>query len=104
METNHGYLGYLVAVNPEFWNGLPANIRTELNAILKEVTQWGNEQAAAINRRDRERIAASGKCEIIKLTPKELAVWRTAMRPVWKKFEPQIGSDLIEAAQSAAQP
>lgn len=104
METNHGYLGYLVAVNPKFWNGLPTDIRATLNAILKEVTRWGNAQAAAINLRDKEKIAASGKCRIIELTPEELAAWRAAMRPVWDRFEPEIGADVIEAALSASRP
>ena len=104
MDTNHGYLGYLVAVNPKFWNELPTDIRTELTSILKEVTRWGNDQAAAINRSDKEKIAASGRCEIIELTDEELTAWRAAMRPVWGKFEPEIGRDLIDAALSASRP
>ena len=104
METNHGYLGYLVAVNPKFWNGLPTDIRTELASILKEVTRWGNDKAAAINRSDKEKIAASGKSEIIELTDEELAAWRNAMHPVWNKFEPEIGKDIITAALAASKP
>ncbi|MFW9674396.1 C4-dicarboxylate ABC transporter, partial [Vibrio parahaemolyticus] len=29
------------------------------------------------------------------------AQWREAMKPVWKKFENEIGAELIEAAQAA---
>jgi len=32
---------------------------------------------------------------------KNVAAWRKAMHPVWKKFEGDIGKDLIEAAQKA---
>ena len=33
-ESNHGYIGYLVAVNPDFWKGLPEDVRTGLEAAL----------------------------------------------------------------------
>ena len=49
----------------------------------------------------RQAIAASGKTEIIELTPEQRARWREAMKPVWKKFENEIGAELIEAAQAA---
>ncbi|HAV03867.1 MAG TPA: C4-dicarboxylate ABC transporter, partial [Pseudomonas sp.] len=42
-----------------------------------------------------------GKTEIIELTPEQRAMWREAMKPVWKKFESEIGVELIEAAQAA---
>ena len=30
-ETNHGYIGYVVIVNKKFWDGLPADIRDDLD-------------------------------------------------------------------------
>jgi C4-dicarboxylate-binding protein DctP len=30
-------------------------------------------------------------------------MWREAMKPVWKKFEGEIGADLIKAAEAANQ-
>ena len=30
--TNHGYLGYAVIVNKKFWDGLPADVRGQLEA------------------------------------------------------------------------
>jgi C4-dicarboxylate-binding protein DctP len=30
-----------------------------------------------------------------------VAAWRKAMEPVWKKFEGEIGRDLVDAAQKA---
>jgi C4-dicarboxylate-binding protein DctP len=32
------------------------------------------------------------------LTPEQRQLWVDALKPVWKKFEKDIGSDLIEAA------
>jgi len=97
-ESNHGYIGYLVAVNPQFWQSLPDDIRAGLEEIMADVTAWGNAQAEAINQRDKQNIIASGRSEIIQLTREELTAWQDAMRPVWDEFSGVIGADLIDAA------
>jgi C4-dicarboxylate-binding protein DctP len=102
-ETNHGYFGYLVAVNSSFWTALPDDLRVEIEAILDEVTIWANEQSASINIAAKEKIIASGSSEIVSLSDAELERWRSATRPVWKRFEETIGVDMIEAAQRAPQ-
>ena len=104
METNHGYIGYFVAVNEDFWKALPADIRAGLEEILDEVTVWGNARAADINREDRQRIIDSGRTEVIVLTDAELAAWRAVMRPVWDQFRDAIGAEIIAAAERAAAP
>jgi C4-dicarboxylate-binding protein DctP len=102
-ESNHGYIGYFVGVNAAFWQALPDDLRAGLEATLAEVTEWGNARSEAINQEDRARIVASGRSEIVVLTPAELAVWREAMRPVWDRFRDDIGAPLVEAALTAAQ-
>jgi C4-dicarboxylate-binding protein DctP len=102
-ETNHGYIGYLVTVNPKFWDSLPPEIRTELDAIVHEFSVWANEQAAMINAEGRQKIVDSGVTEIVALSPEELTNWQQVMRPVWEEFEGSIGADLIAAAQAARQ-
>lgn len=101
-ETNHGYIGYFVAVNAEFWESLPEDLRVGLEATLAEVTEWGNARSAEINAADRQRIVESGRSQIIALSAQELEAWRQAMLPVWDQFRAVIGSDLIDAAQRSA--
>lgn len=96
--SNHGYIGYLVAVNPQFWQSLPDDIRTGLEEVMADVTAWGNARSAEINQRARANIAESGRSEILDLGPAELAAWQEAMRPVWDQFSGDIGTDLIDAA------
>jgi C4-dicarboxylate-binding protein DctP len=102
-ETNHGYIGYLVAVNPGFWNSLPADVRAELETIVAEVADWGNAISEQINLDGKAQIEESGASEIVSLTADELAVWQDTMRPVWDQFEESIGAELIEAALAARQ-
>jgi len=103
-ESNHGVLDYMVITNAKFWNGLPDDVRGELRKIVDEVSAEVNKQADALNQSDKQRILAAGTTEIIELTPEQRAKWREAMQPVWKKFEGEIGADLIKAAQAANQP
>ena len=97
-ESNHGVLDYMVITNTNFWNGLPNDIRTQLTAILTEVTEHVNSEAYALNQKAKQAIIDSGSSEIIELQPEERAQWVKAMKPVWSKFEDDIGSDVIQAA------
>jgi len=102
-ESNHGAIDYMVITNTKFWNGLPPDVRTTLDTVMTEVTVEVNKQAEALNQASRQRIADSCNSEIISLTPEQRELWREAMRPVWKKFESAIGTDVIEAAEQANQ-
>jgi C4-dicarboxylate-binding protein DctP len=65
---------------------------------MAEATAYGNKIANDINEADKKRIADAGKAKIQKLSKEDVAAWRAAMEPVWKKFEADIGRDLIDAA------
>ena len=100
-ESNHGLIAYMVITNTSFWNSLPEDIRTGLSEIMDEVTVEVNKQSLALNLGDKEKILEAKTTEIITLTPEQVKEWRDAMQPVWKKFEGEIGADLIKAAQEA---
>jgi C4-dicarboxylate-binding protein DctP len=97
-ETNHGVIDYMVVTNAKWWDGLPADIKKGLSEAMAEATAYGNKIANDINEGDKKRIADAGKAKIQKLTKDDLAAWRKTMEPVWKKFEGDIGRDLIDAA------
>ena len=100
-ETNHGVIDYMVVTNSKWWDGLPADVRKGLSEAMAEATTYANKLANDINEADRKRIADAGKAKIQKLTKDDLAAWRKAMEPMWKKFEGGIGRDLIDAALKA---
>jgi C4-dicarboxylate-binding protein DctP len=102
-ESNHGVLDYMLITNTKFWNSLPEDVRGELDKIIMEVTAEVNKQADALNQGDKQRILDAKTTEIINLTPEQRGMWRDAMKPVWAKFEGEIGADLIKAADAANQ-
>jgi C4-dicarboxylate-binding protein DctP len=68
---------------------------------MKEATDFANKLAFDLNEADKKKIEAAGKAKIAKLSKDDVAAWRKSMEPVWKKFEGDIGRDLIDAALKA---
>ena len=102
-DSDHGLIDYMVITNTKFWKGLPDDVRAELETIMAEVSVEVNKQADDLNRTAKQDIAKAGTTEIIELTPQQRAQWREAMRPVWQKFEKEIGAELIQAAEKSNQ-
>lgn len=100
--SNHGHLAYAVIVNKKFWDGLPADIRTQLEAAIKEATTYANAIASTENGRALEGIKASGRVNIYTPTPAETNEWKKALMPVHKEMESRVGKATIEAAYKAA--
>lgn len=97
-ESNHGLIDYLVVTSTEFWDGLPADVRSTLDGAMAEAIAHGNKIASEKAISDRQRIIDSGRSTLLSLSDAERAEWVAAMKPVWNKFSDQIGQDLIDAA------
>lgn len=95
--TKHGYLGYAVIVNKKFWDGLPADIRTTLEAAMKDSTKYANAIAQQENDKAIAAVKASGKTTVYELNAKEQAEWRKTLLPVQKQMEDRIGKELISS-------
>ncbi len=100
--TRHGYLGYAVIVNKKFWDGLPADIRSELDGAMKSATKYANAIAQQENDNALEAVKKSGKTTVYELSDKERAEWRKALLPVQKEMEGRIGKELIASVNKEA--
>ncbi len=99
--SNHGHLAYAVIVNKKFWDGLPADIRGQLEGAIKEASTYANAIAATENSLALEKMKASGKTTIYTLTPAETAEWKKALMPVHKEMESRVGKATIDAVYKA---
>lgn len=99
-ETNHGILDYLVVTSTKWWDGLPGDVRDQLAQILKEVTDARNAESTKVNNMNKENVIKAGGV-VRTLTDEQRQAWVDAMKPVWKKFEKDIGEDLMNAALKA---
>lgn len=99
-ETNHQLLSYLVVTSKEWLDGLKPDVREQFLKIFNEVTKESNDGTEAINQEAKKKIVAAGG-KVRQLTPDQRAAWIKVMKPVWTKFEKDIGKDLIDAAVAA---
>jgi len=99
--SNHGYLGYAVIVNKKFWDGLPADIRKQLEGAMADATRFTNEIAKKENDDALEAVKKSGRTEIITLTPEEKREWKKALVKVHQESESRVGKDLIQSIYKA---
>ena len=100
--SDHNYLGYAVVVNKKFWDGLPADIRTTLEAVMKETTAFERDIAQKENDEALAKVKAAKTTEIYVLPLKERIEWHKALLPVHKEFESVIGKDIIQSAYTVA--
>lgn len=101
-ETNHGILDYLVVTSSAWLEKLPADVRDQFTTILREVTEERNTESTVVNETSKQNIIKAGGI-VRTLTAEQREAWVTALKPVWKKFEKDIGTDLLEAAQASNQ-
>ncbi len=95
--TDHGYLGYALITNKKFWEGLPAEVRSQLEKAVEESTEYANQIAKNENDQALEGVRASGRTEIYTPTAEEKAAFKKALVPVHKKMASRIGADLIQS-------
>jgi len=95
--TDHGYLGYAVIANKKFWDGLPADVRGNLETAMKEATTYANKIAQEENDKSLEAIKKSGKTQVYVPTKDEKLAFKKALVPVHQKMEGRIGKGLIES-------
>jgi C4-dicarboxylate-binding protein DctP len=95
--SNHGYLGYAVIVNKKFWDGLPADVRGQLEAAMKEATVFANKIAQEENDAALEGVKKSGKTVVYAPTKEEKLAFKKAMAPVHIKMADRVGKDLLQS-------
>lgn len=99
--TNHGYLGYAVITNKDFWDKLPEDVRKSLDEAMKESTDYANEIAKADNDQALEAVKASGKTEVYVPSEDEIKALQAALMPVHTEMAERIGKETIDAVYKA---
>lgn len=95
--TEHGYLGYAVITNKKFWDGLPADIRKQLEDAMDQSTRYANQIAKMENDKSLEAVVKSGKTKVYTPTPAERAAIKKALIKTHTDMESRIGKDLIKS-------
>jgi C4-dicarboxylate-binding protein DctP len=99
-QTSHQLLAYLFMTSKEFLDSLDSDTRAKLIDIADRVTVAANNSVKDKEEGNRQNILNGGG-KINELTPAQRKQWVDAMKPVWKKFESDIGADIIAAAAAS---
>lgn len=97
--SDHGYIGYAVIANKKFWDGLPADVRGQLEKAMAEATAYANEISQTENDEALAEIRKSGRSELIELTPEQKAAWRKALEPLYADMASRVGKETLEEFQ-----
>jgi C4-dicarboxylate-binding protein DctP len=100
--TEHGYLGYATIVNKRFWDGLPGDVRAQLERAMAEATEYANRIAREKNDADLARLRAAGTAQVHAQTPEERLALKRALAPVHARVEARIGRALLRDVYRAA--
>ncbi len=95
--TNHGYLGYAVIVNKKFWDGLPADVRGQLEQAMKESTTYANKIAQEENDQALTGVRKSGKTTVYEPTKEERLAMKKAMASVHIKMADRVGKETLQS-------
>ena len=101
-ESNHGIIDYLVVTSDEWWEGLPGDVRDQFSGILAEVTKARNAESYKVNEANKQKIVEAGST-VRELSDEQRGAWVDALKPVWSKFEKDVGADIIDAAVKSNQ-
>ena len=99
--TNHGYLGYAVIVNKKFWDGLPPDIRDQLEQAMKQATFYANQIAQDENDKALDGVKASGKTTVYVPTKEERMAFKKALVPVHAKMADRVGKETLTEVYKA---
>lgn len=95
--TEHGYLGYAVITNKKFWDGLPIDIRRQLEDALEQATRYANQIAKVENDQALDAVRKSGKTQVYTPTPQERLALKKALVKTHVEMESRIGKELIQS-------
>ena len=83
--SNHGYLGYLVIMNEDFYQKLDPTIQVMIEKTMEEVTVWQRKKALEIENKQLELIKKCQCIQVESLTDEEKAVFKKLYQPLYQK-------------------
>lgn len=97
--SNHGYLGYSVMMNQEFWDSLPKDIQKQISEAMDETTDWLYTQSKKINEQQLNLIKTTSDIQIHVLSDEERENWIDFFQPLYKEYGERYGRKWINEIQ-----
>lgn len=93
--TNHVVALKIALANPAFLNKIPADLRPLFDQVTKETRDWQRNRYAEKQKMDIEWMKTN---KVFVNEVKDLSAFQAKVKPLWDKYTPKIGKELIEQA------
>lgn len=93
--TNHSYSPEIVVISESTYKRVPAEYMKIVEEQLIKFKDWNRKMCTENEENYLKELEKLGMV-ITRLTPEEHEAFKTAMLPVWAKFEDKVGKDLLE--------
>ncbi|MET3699824.1 C4-dicarboxylate-binding protein DctP [Bacillus oleivorans] len=91
---------YVLLTNTEFWDSLDEKTRKVIQEGIDAGTKTAREEVARLNEEGLEKMKERGIIEIYELSDSEKEQFRELFQPIYDKYTPIFGEDVIEDALS----
>ena len=96
-ESNHGYIGYILVVNTDFFDSLPEDLQEILVKTAEDASTYNRDNVVGLNQESKETIEAEGTTEINVWTDEERQAFKDVVVPsIYEQYRDVIGSDIID--------
>lgn len=96
-ESNHGYIGYVLLINNDFFEDLPEDLQQDVITAADEATKYNREVAFEVDAEAKKNIEEAGTTEFIELTEAQREAFRDPVVPeLWDEYADVIGPELIQ--------
>lgn len=99
--SNHGYLGYSVLMNKEFWNSLDPELQIQIEKAMNDTTKWMLSESKEMNDTQLRRMRENSKLGIHELSPDERREWEKVFEPLYQSYTERYGDEWIEDIRKA---
>lgn len=93
--SNHGFLGYAVIVNREFWNRLAPLLQDQVMEAMNETAIWNLYESKRMNEEQLLEIQKNSALEIFNLSEQQKEQWIQQFKPLYEEVGRESGTRLL---------
>jgi len=95
IETRHVYDSIALLMSKRTFDSLTPDEQTAIREAAEEACAYERKYVMEKDEESKQAIIATGKTEIVELTPAEWDVFRAAVQPVYDKYASEVGEALL---------
>ncbi len=96
MISNHGYLGYLILMDQQFWNKLSPEYKVIIKESMVEVTEWERMMAQELQQQQLQHIRDCDCITIEEWTDEERKRFHKFYEPLYLKLEEKVNKKFLD--------